>query len=46
LGDTTFVEDIDFFGVNNITGLPNKEKVLISEIDFDLDASQNDSIKV
>ena len=46
LGDTTFVEDIDFFGVNNITGLPNKEKVLISEIDFDLDVSQNDSIKV
>lgn len=46
LGDTTFVEDIDFFGVNNITGLPNKEKVLISEIDFDLDASQSDSIKV
>jgi hypothetical protein len=37
LADTTFVEDIDFFGINPITGLPNRQKVLINEITYDLD---------
>jgi hypothetical protein len=36
LGDITYIEDIDFFGINSITGLPNKEKVLVSEIDLAL----------
>lgn len=46
LGDITYIEDIDFFGINNITGLPNKEKVLVSEIDFSLDQPQENSIKI
>jgi hypothetical protein len=46
LGDITYIEDIDFFGINSITGLPNKEKVLVSEIDFSLDLSQEDNIQV
>ena len=45
IADTTFIEDIDIFGVNLVTGLPNKEKVIISEIDYDLD-TLNDSIGI
>ncbi len=45
IADTTFVEDIDMFGVNLVTGLPNREKVIISEIDYDLD-TLNDSIGI
>jgi hypothetical protein len=37
LADSTFVEDIDFFGINKITGLPNRQKVIINEITYDLD---------
>jgi hypothetical protein len=37
IADVTYVEDEEFFGVNQITGLPNKEKVLISAIDYSLD---------
>lgn len=46
IGDITYVEDIDFFGINPITGLPNKEKVLISEIDYNLDIELNNNIGV
>lgn len=46
LADTSFVEDIDFFGINQKTGLPNQQKVLISALDFDLDLPVNDSIDV
>lgn len=46
LADTTFIEDIDFFGINIKTGLPNKQKVLISEIDYDLDIPTQNSIVV
>lgn len=46
LGDTTYVEDIDFFGVDKHTGLPNKEKVYITEITYDLDNVSNTSIGV
>lgn len=46
LADTTFIEDIDFFGINVKTGLPNRQKVLISEIDYDLDIPMQNSIVV
>jgi hypothetical protein len=46
LADTTYIEDIDFFGINSKTGLPNREKVLISAIDYDLDQPKNNSITV
>ena len=46
IGDISYVEDEDFFGNNPITGLPNKEKIIISSIDYSLDMAQNDSIEV
>lgn len=46
LGDTTFIEDIDFFGINKKTGLPNRQKVMISSITYDLDIPMNNSITV
>lgn len=46
LADTTFIEDIDFFGINEKTGLPNRQKVLISAIDYNLDNPQQNSIEV
>lgn len=44
LADTTFIEDIDFFGINPHTGLPNREKVIISEISENPDQPINNSI--
>lgn len=46
IADTTYVEDVGMFGINQKTGLPNKLKVLISEITYDLDQSKNNSIKI
>lgn len=46
LGDTTYIEDIDFFDINKKTGLPNKEKVLISAITYNLDQPQSNSLTV
>ena len=46
IADTTYIEDIGMFGVNQKTGLPNRLKVLISEISYDLDQPKNNSIKV
>lgn len=46
LGDTTYVEDIETFGVNQKTGLPNKIKVLISSITYNLDNPTSNSIGV
>lgn len=46
LADTSFVEDIDFFGINQKTGLPNQQKVLVSGLTYDLDIPSNDSIDV
>lgn len=46
IADTTYVEDIGMFGINPKTGLPNRLKVLISEITYDLDQPKNNSIKV
>ena len=48
LGDITFVQDTEFFGYVYIDGVktPYKEKVLISEVTFNLDAPDKDSFKV
>lgn len=45
IADTTYVEDIDFFGINPRTGLPNREKVIVSEITDVLDMPQQNNIK-
>ena len=46
IADTTYIEDIGMFGTNNTTGLPNRLKVLISEITNILDEPSKDSITV
>lgn len=46
VADTTYVEDIGMFGINPITGLPNRLKVIISKINYDLDVPTNNSISV
>ncbi len=44
IADTTYIEDIDFFGVNSHTGFPNREKVIISSIEYNLDEPKSNSI--
>ena len=46
LGDVTWVEDEGLFGINQKTGFPNKLRVMISEITYNLDEPAKDSIKV
>jgi len=46
IADTTYVEDIGIFGINKITGLPNKLKTLITSINEVLDLPENNSIDV
>lgn len=46
IADTSYVEDIGMFGINKRTGLPNRLKILISEITYDLDQPMKNSIKV
>lgn len=46
LSDTSFVEDIDIFGINQRTGLPNQQKVIISGIIEDLDNPTNNSLEI
>lgn len=46
LADTTFIEDIDFFGINKHTGLPNRQKVILTAIEDDLDLPNNNSITI
>lgn len=46
LADTTYIEDIDFFDINKKTGLPNRQKVMITEITYSLDEPKENSIKV
>ena len=46
LSDTSFVEDVDMFGINQRTGLPNQQKVIISGITEDLDNPTNNSIEI
>lgn len=46
LADTTYLEDIDFFDIDRKTGLPNRQKVMISEITYNLDEPSKNSITV
>lgn len=47
IADTTYIEDIDLFGINVKTGLPNKLKVIISAFTYeDLDSPMNNTIEV
>lgn len=46
VADTTYIEDIGMFGINQRTGLPNRLKVLISEISYDLEQPFKNSIKI
>lgn len=46
IADTTYVEDIGMFGINNITGLPNRLKVIISGITYSLDEPAKNTINV
>ena len=46
IADTTYVEDIETFGINIKTGLPNRLKVIISGITYDLDAPSSISFEI
>lgn len=46
IADTTYIEDIETFGVNKETGFPNKLKVIISGITYDLDIPTQNSIEI
>lgn len=46
IADTTYIEDIETFGINLKTGLPNRLKVIISGITYDLDIPSQNSIEI
>lgn len=46
IADTTYIEDIETFGINPKTGLPNRLKVIISGITYDLDVPMQNSIEI
>lgn len=46
VADTTYIEDIETFGINEKTGLPNRLKVIISGITYNLDIPTENSIQV
>ena len=46
IADTTYIEDIETFGINPKTGLPNRLKVIISSITYDLDIPSQNSIEI
>lgn len=46
VADTTYIEDIETFGINEKTGLPNRLKVIISGITYNLDVPSENSIEV
>ena len=46
VADTTYIEDIETFGINEKTGLPNRLKVIISGITYNLDIPSENSIQV
>lgn len=45
VGDKTFVTDPEFFGYDSF-GVPNKEEVIISEIEYNLDKPEENTITV
>lgn len=46
IADTSYVEDIGMFGINKKTGLPNRLKVIISQLDENLDEPSENSISI
>lgn len=46
VADTTYIEDIETFGINEKTGLPNRLKVIVSGITYNLDIPTENSIQV
>ena len=46
IADTTYIEDIETFGVNKETGFPNRLKVIVSGITYDLDTPTQNSIEI
>lgn len=46
IADTTYIEDIETFGINQKTGLPNRLKVIISGITYDLDIPSQNTIQI
>lgn len=46
IADSTYIEDIETFGINQKTGLPNRLKAIISGITYDLDLPTQNSIEI
>ena len=46
IADSSYIEDIETFGINEKTGLPNRLKVLISGITYDLDVPTQNSLQI
>lgn len=46
IADSSYIEDIETFGINEKTGLPNRLKVLISGITYDLDIPTQNSLQI
>lgn len=46
VADSTYIEDIETFGINQKTGLPNRLKAIISGITYDLDLPTQNSIEI
>lgn len=46
IADITYIEDIEIFGINQKTGLPNRLKAIISSITYDLDTPSQNLIEI
>lgn len=46
IADSSYIEDIETFGINEKTGLPNRLKVLISGITYDLDIPTQNTLQI
>ncbi|MGM9858956.1 MAG: hypothetical protein ACI311_06910 [Bacilli bacterium] len=46
IADSSYIEDIETFGINAKTGLPNRLKVLISGITYDLDIPTQNTLQI
>lgn len=46
IADSSYIEDIETFGINKKTGLPNRLKVLISGITYDLDIPTQNTLQI
>lgn len=46
VGDRTYVEDVEFFGYQEDGVTPYRESIIITEIEYDLDANENTKLTV